>query len=170
MIFFIENEISKLIKLRFVSVFIIVFINCSILLFFSYQFYQTFQQRNISGDFLSFAGLTLVSIQILFSLIFIPLLVIIFKRFNFAIKNLKDCNEDFANLYKQYCSCRPRLFSEIPKYILNQFGLNINGNLKRITLNKKDFNAIKIRRINLGKYGKKCRIQFYQNEKKNSFN
>ena len=122
--------------------------------------------RKISENFLSYTAKTTISIQFLLIFIFIPLILIIYRRISFTKKQLKSLDKYFVSLYQEYCVCRQRLFSEIPKYIISQKGLIIIGNLNHRILNENEFNRIIVKRINLGRFGKKCKVEIYQDSHK----
>lgn len=71
---------------------------------------------------------------------------------------------DFAEVYKKYCACRPRVFSGIPSYIFSKNGLIINTNFQRKALTKDDFDHIEIIRVHPGRISF-CKIRFYKHKK-----
>ncbi len=158
---FIKAEIKNLNKLKHVAVFFILCLNFGIIFWFLYAFYQSYKESNGTESFFDYSIKTICLLQLMLLIFFAPLLFFIYRRLFFTNKQLKDLNTDFAVLYKEYCQSTPRLFSEIPKYIISQKGLIIIGNFKDYILDENQYNKIVIKRIDAGRFGKKCFVKVY---------
>lgn len=163
---FIKSEIKNLKKLRRFVTIALCCLNFAILLFFIYNFYETYSAKNLNENFLSYSGKTLIQLEMWILLPLCFIFLILNRRINFVIAQLRDLNGFFSELYQEYCECKPRFFSEIPKYIISQKGLIINNNWRQRTLLENDYDRINIRRINLGRFGRKCIVQIFQNNNK----
>lgn len=160
---FIEQECRNLRKLKHITLSILLLVDVLLLTFFIYVFYGAYQDRGLQMSFLAYSFKTIFIIQIILSLAFVPLMWMIHSRFQFILFEIKDLKDEYAVLYKEYCNYVPRFFAMLPQYLLSQKGLLVFKNRKRIIFKPDSIQKISIRRINLGRFGKKCNVYIYQN-------
>jgi len=158
---FIAKEINNLKKLRLVAVGFLVLVNCSIIGFFVYLFYQAFSSREIKENFFTYIFPTIFYLQLVLALSFLPVIIIIYRRFKSIIKELTELNEEFVLHYQNYTRFVHRFFSTIPLYLISQKGLVVFMNFKTQLLPPNSINFIKIKRVNIGRF-KRCTIYLYQ--------
>lgn len=159
---FINIEIQNLRTLRKIVLSILLLINFGLLGFFIYSMYDAYQDRNLPLGFLSYSLPTILYIQLALALLFAALIWIIHRRFRFILFEMNDLKEEYAMLYQDYCNSVPRMFSTLPQYLFSQKGLLVFNNLKRVTILPKSIESISIRRMDMGRFGKKCDVQILE--------
>ena len=164
MLYFKNTEIRNLIKLRIIALLVLAALNFLILGIFLTAFYSVYQERNLGVNFVSYVLPTIAGIQGVLLLFFAPLSIVIFNRFERAINEIFDLDDYYLALYKKYTLKITRPFSTIPDFLFSQKGLLVNTNTKVVVLTKSNFNTVKIRKVDLGRFGKKCYVYFYHNE------
>jgi len=157
-----NSEIQNLKRLRLFSIGFLVTINILIIGFLAYVSYQVFESRDLKGSFIASVFPTLFGIQLVLAAAFSPLIFIISKRFRSAIREIRDLNADFTLLYQNYINMIGRPFPVIPKFLISQKGLFIFKNFRTHLLAPESISKIEIERVNLGRFGKKCHISFYE--------
>ena len=157
-----NSEIQNLKRLRLFSIGFLVTINILIIGFLAYVSYQVFESRDLKGSFIASVFPTLFCIQLVLAAAFSPLIFIISKRFGSAIREIRDLNADFTLLYQNYITVVGRSFPAIPKFLISQKGLFIFKNFRRHLFLPDHISKIEIERVNLGRFGKKCHISFYE--------
>ena len=164
MVDFRNKEIKGLKKLRFFAIMFLVVVNVAILSFFLIAFYSVYKERNLTENFALYVLQTIAGIQMVLSVFFLPLYIILFKRFSWAIKEIKDLNSEYIALYKNYTTSVDRPFPNIPEFIISQKGLVIIKNFKCIILTEQNLSRISIKRIRLGVRMRKCIVKFYDHD------
>jgi hypothetical protein len=157
-----NSEIQNLKRLRLLSIGFLVTINILIIGFLAYISYLVFESRNLKGSFIASVFPTLFAIQLVLAAAFSPLIFIISGRFGNAIREIRDLNADFILLYQNYITVVGRSFPAIPKFLISQKGLFIFKNFRTHLLPPDRISKIEIERVNLGRFGKKCHISFYE--------
>lgn len=162
---FIEHESRNLRTIRNIILCLLLFVDVLLLSFLVYAFHSVYQARGLQGDFFSYSFHIILSIQSLLLLVLAPLMWMIHRRFQLILVEINDLNEEFALLYEEYCYRVRSLFLSPPQYLISQKGLLVFKNLKRIVFPSHSIQKIVIRRINLGRFGKKCKVRIYQHQR-----
>ncbi|UQB69540.1 hypothetical protein [Epilithonimonas zeae] len=160
---FINREIKNLKKLRLTAIGFLALINCVILGCFVYLFYQAYTSRDIQENFISYVFPTVLYLQLVLALCFVPLIVIIHRRFRSVMNELADLNDEFVIHYQNYIRFIQRLMTVIPLYLFSQKGLLVFMNFKTQLIPPNTINFIKIKRVNFGRF-RKCSIYLYQDK------
>ncbi|TCD12090.1 hypothetical protein EZ449_03470 [Pedobacter frigidisoli] len=161
--YFIKKEIAKLQKLRIMNVIFLLTVNFSIVGLFIYFFNEVYRQRNLKENFISYILPTISYIQLILSLVILPLFLIVYKRFG-VLGELKVLNKDFSLLYEDYTNSVDRLFTTLPQYLISQKGLFVFKNFRKVFFPLQSISKIIIKNVNLGRFGRKCHIRFYEND------
>ncbi|MCL7987080.1 hypothetical protein M8998_03890 [Sphingobacterium sp. lm-10] len=162
---FIEHEIRNLRILRNSALCMLLLVDLLLVSLFIYAIYSVYQHRELQVPFLAYSFPTVLSLQGILLLVFAPLMWVIYNRFQFILVEIKNLNEEFALLYKEYCQQIPRFFSTPPQYLISQKGLLVFKNFKRFVFRPHAIQRIAIRRVNWGRFGKRCQVRIYQEDK-----
>jgi len=157
------NEIRNLKRLRLLSIAFLVILDVLIIGFLTYMSYRVFESRAMKDSFIASVFPTLMGVQVVLAAAFSPLMFIIAKRLGSAVCEIQDLDFDFTMLYQNYATTVGRFFPEVPQYLISQKGLFVFKNFKTHFFPPDSIDRIEIRRINLGRFGKKCHIRFYEN-------
>ncbi len=159
---FIRQEIRNLAKLRWAFLAFLATFNFGIIGSLGYLAFGVYTARKLATPFWLHAGPTLLCLQLLLLVSLVPLVWLARRRFRVTIAQLNGLNDFFADLYQQYCACKPRLFSGIPTYIFSQHGLVLNANFKQTVLQASDFN--RIHKVTHAYWPNACSVRFYQDQ------
>ncbi|WP_133943684.1 hypothetical protein [Epilithonimonas xixisoli] len=157
------TELKNLKKLRAISIGFLLLVNFAIVGFFVYFFYDVYRSRDLKENFVAYIFPTVASIQLVLAIGFVPLILIILKRFSRVLKEIEDLNEEFTIHYQRYTNFIYKVFSVIPLYLISQKGLLIFRNFKTELLLPNSIKYIKIKNIKMGRF-RRSLIDIYQND------
>lgn len=158
-----NKELKNLRKLRTISIGFLVVINFIIIAVFVYMFYDVYQSRNLTENFITYVFPTVASIQLVLAPAFGPLIIIIFRRFTSVLKEIEDLNKEFSIHYQRYTQFIYSVFCAVPLYLISQKGLFIFRNFKTELLPPNSIKYVKIKNINMGRF-RRSLIDIYQND------
>lgn len=157
------KEISNLKKLRAISIGFLMLVNFAIVGFFVYFFYDVYRSRDLKENFAAYVFPTVASIQLVLAVGFVPLILIILKRFSRVLKEIENLNDEFTIHYQRYTNFIYKVFSVIPLYLISQKGLLIFRNFKTELLLPNSIKHVKIKNIKMGRF-RRSLIDIYQND------
>ena len=157
------KELQNLKKLRAIAIGFLVVVNFIIIGVFVYLFYDVYQSRNLTENFITYVFPTVASIQLVLALAFCPIILIIFRRFASVLREIEALNDDFTFHYQLYTDFIYRVFSTVPLFLISQKGLFIFRNFKTEFLPPNSIKYIKIKNANMGRF-RRCYIDLYKND------
>ena len=157
------TELKNLKKLRAISIGFLLLVNFAIVGFFVYIFYDVYRSRDLKENFVAYVYPTVASIQLVLAVGFVPLILIILKRFSRVLKEIEDLNEEFTIHYQRYTNFIYKVFSVIPLYLISQKGLLIFRNFKTELLLPNSIKYVKIKNVNMGRF-RRSLIDIHQND------
>ena len=157
------TELKNLKKLRTISIGFLLLVNFAIVGFFVYFFYDVYRSRDLKENFAAYVFPTVASIQLVLAVGFVPLILIILKRFSRVLKEIENLNDEFTIHYQRYTNFIYKVFSVIPLYLISQKGLLIFRNFKTELLLPNSIKYIKIKNIKMGRF-RRSLIDIYQND------
>lgn len=157
------KELYNLRKLRAIAIGFLTLVNFVIIGLFIYIFYDVYQSRNLTQNFITYVFPTVASIQFVLALIFVPLIIIIFRRFSSVVREIEDLNNIFTSHFQRYTQFIYRFFSTVPLYLISQKGLFIFRNFKTELLPPNSIKFVKIMNVNMGRF-KRCYVDLYQKD------
>lgn len=160
---FIAKEIKNLKKLRLTAIGFLLLVNFAIIGTFVYLFYQAYSSKDIQENFITYIFPTVFYLQLVLGLSFLPIVIIIYKRFRSIINELIGLNEEFVIHYQNYTRFIHRLFTGIPLYLFSQKGLLVFMNFKTQLIPPDTINFIKIKRVDIGRF-RRCTVYLYQDK------
>lgn len=155
------QELENLKKLRATAIGFLLAVNFMIIGVFVYLFYNVYQSRNLTENFITYVFPTVASIQLVLSLAFGPVILIIFRRFASVLREIEALNDDFTFHYQRYTEFIYGVFSTVPLFLISQKGLFIFRNFKTELLPPNSIEFVKIKNVNMGRF-RRCYIDLYK--------
>lgn len=159
-----QKEIKNLKKLRLVAWILLLTVDIGIILFFLYGFYGAYAERNIATNFIVYVMPTILGIQCILLLVLGSIGILIYTRFQFAIKAINSLNEEYLQLYREYVYSIDRAFAGIPPYLFTQRGMIVQSNFSHVLYPPNSIDKLTITIVSRGTMPRNT-IKIYQNNK-----